>query len=124
MPLSHEGGSRAIGVVYNPTQSDATLNVGLHYNNSGTPRPNAISSDQGGGFATTAGGTSAQLNMKKTRSALGDSTGFARAYYSGRVDERSSGGDRHMAIAVSGTQAATTAADAVVIYAVSIDGVK
>jgi hypothetical protein len=124
MPLSNEGGSRAIGVVYNPTQSDATLNVGLHYNNSGTPRPNAISSDPGGGFVTTAGGTSAQLNMKKTRSALGDSTGFARAYYSGRVDERSSGGDRHMAIAVSGTQAATTAADAVAIYAVSIDGVK
>jgi hypothetical protein len=29
-----------------------------------------------------------------------------------------------MAIAVSGTQAATTAADAVAIYAVSIDGVK
>lgn len=108
--------SRSIGVVYTPTTSDAELALSLHYNNSVTPRNNAISSDRGDGFV--ASGASATLNMKKTRSSLGDANGYARAYYSGRVDPRSAGGDRHVAAAFAGTQSA----DKVTIHSVVIEG--
>jgi len=122
MALTNESGSRSVSVIYDPTLSDSTLNLQLHYNNSSTPRANAISSDRGSGFVSTQGGTSAQLNMKRTRSALGDATGFARAYYSGRVDDKSAGGDRHIAVGISGTQAGTTSDDAVAIYGSSVEG--
>ena len=57
--------------------------------------------------------------MKATRSALGESNGTAIAYYSGRNDPRSSGGDKHIALAMAGTQAQ----DAITIYNVSAEGV-
>lgn len=118
--LSDEGGARTVAVVYKPTASDSHLQLRLHYNNSATPRPNAISSDRGDGFATTLGSTAAVLNMNKSRSALGDSNGFAQAHYSGRVDDRSAGGDRHVAVAFGGTQSN----DAVVLYAVQVKGAQ
>lgn len=108
--------SRSVGVVYTPTTSDASLSLGMHYNNSETPRANAIVSDRGDGFV--ASGSAATLNMKKSRSALGDANGYARAYFSGRVDPRSAGGDRHIAVAMSGTQAA----DKVTVHSVVIEG--
>ena len=119
LPLLTEQGSRSIGLVYHPTSTDATLLLGLHYNNSPSPRPAAIRSDVGSGFVTTAGSTSAALNLKNSRSALGDSNGTAIAYYSGRNDPRSSGGDRHMAVAIAGTQSQ----DAVTLYSISVEGV-
>lgn len=115
--------NRAIDVLYRPTTNDSTLNVALHYNNSATARNNAIQSDRGTGFTVTAGGPAA-LNLKKTRSALGDSTGTATAHFSGRKSERSSGGDQHIAIAYSGTQASTASADAVILYGTRIAGVQ
>lgn len=117
-------GSRGIGFVYKPTDTDSPLRLSLHYNNSDSPRANAVASDRGDGFTTTLGSTAAELNMKKTRSALGDATGFAKAYYSGRVDDRSSGADRHLAIAFAGTQSGTTSGDAVTIHGVLIEGAK
>lgn len=110
---------RAIGVLYKPTAGDSTLNVSLFYNNSDTARQNAIQSERGSGFTVTAGGPAA-INMKKTRSALGDATGAARAHYSGRKSDRSAGGDQHLAVQVSGTQAA----DAVTIFGVQVSGVS
>lgn len=120
MPLVNEGGSRSIAFLYKPTTADSTLNVRMHYNDSDTPRANAISSDRGNGFTTVNGSTDAALNLKKTRSALGDATGYAKAYFSGRVDDRSAGADRHIAIAVAGTQTS----DAVTIHSVAVEGVK
>lgn len=120
MPLVNEQGSRSIGLVYQPTTNDANLLLRLHYNNSATPRQSAISSDVGSGVVSTSGSTEATLNMKATRSSLGDSNGTAIAYYSGRNDPRSSGGDRHMAVAVAGTQSQ----DAVKLYSISVEGVK
>jgi hypothetical protein len=119
MPLIDEKGSRSIGVVYSPTSQDADLLLSLHYNNSASPRPSAISSDTGSGVVSTAGGTQAQINMKSTRSPLGDSNGTAVAFYSGRVDPRSSGGDRHIAVALAGTQST----DAIKLYSAVIEGV-
>lgn len=118
--LTNERGDRSVAIVYDPTTSDSQLGVGLHFNNSSSPRANAISTDTGSGFTTIHGSTVATLNMKKSRSALGDSTGFAQAHYSGRVDDRSAGGDRHVAVAIEGAQSA----DAVAIHALRIAGAE
>ena len=121
MPLSDDRqDSRALTVVYRPTSGDSDLNLRLHYNNSATPRENAIASNRGDGFVTS-GGTQSTLNMKLTRSALGDSSGTARAYHSGRNDPRSSGADKHIAAELAGTQAGTTG-NAVTIHGIAIDG--
>lgn len=117
MTLKTEGG-RSVDVLFAPTAADATLGLALHYNNASAPRPNAIASDRGGAFVTTTGGTLATLNMSKTRSPLGEASGQARAYYSGRVDDRSVGADRHMAVAVTGS-----ATESVVVHKIAIDGV-
>lgn len=106
-PLNSKDSNRAIAILYRPTVGDSDLRLRLHYNDSATPRPNAIATNTGHGFVTTAAGTEAVLNMKATRSALGEANGLARAYYSGRNDERSAGADRHVAVAVAGTQAST-----------------
>lgn len=116
--LVNEGSSRSIAMIYDPTSSDSTISVGLHFNNSDTPRPNAISTDRGDGFSTTTGSTGASLNLNRNRSALGAANGFAQAYYSGRVDDRSAGGDRHLAVDVSGTQSA----DPITLYSIRVTG--
>jgi hypothetical protein len=117
-----DGGSRSVGLLYGPTINSSQLQVRLHYNNSSSPRPSAISSDRGG-FASTAGSTAAVLDLKATRSALGVANGFARAYFSGHRDDRNVGGDRHVAVAIGGTQAATQTGDVVKLYGVTIEGV-
>lgn len=121
MPLD-AGPSRSIGVVYRPTPSRNDLNLSLHFNNSDSPRDNAISTDRGSGFVSSQAGTAAVLDMSQTRSALGAANGFARAYAAGRRDDRSAGGDRHMAVALAGTQSATTSTDGVVIYSLQVEG--
>ena len=117
-----DGGSRSVGVLYSPTVNASALQVRLHYNNSPAPRPAAISVERGG-FASTAGATAAVLDMKSTRSSLGSANGFARAYFSGHRDDRSVGGDRHVAVAFGGTQASTVSGDVVKLYGLTIDGV-
>lgn len=116
-PLSQDG-SRGIGVLYTPTTSDANLLIETFYNGSETRRDNAIQTSRGGGFEAITGG--AQLNMNLSRSHLQDSNGFARAHYTGRLDERSAGTDRHIAIRLSGSQAAS--GQQAVIHAVGIEG--
>jgi hypothetical protein len=118
--ITDEGGARTVGLVYKPTDSDSALQLRLHYNNSPAPRPNAIASDRGDGFATTLGSTAATLNMSRSRSTLGEANGFAQAHYSGRADDRSAGGDRHIAVAVGGTQSS----DGVVLYAIQVKGAQ
>ena len=119
MTLSEEQ-NRSIAILYKPTTEDNLSKVSLYYNNSSDPRANAISTDRGSGFTTTAGDTGAVLNQKKTL-ALGDANGFARAYYAGHRNDRASGGDRHVSVAVSGEQAA---ADAVILYGLTVEGVE
>lgn len=118
-PLAGKDTNRSVVLLYRPTAADSDLRLRLHYNDSASPRANAIATNTGHGFTTLAGSTEAVLNMKATRSALGEANGLARAYYSGRNDDRSSGGDRHLAVAVAGTQAGT---DTVRIHSVLIEG--
>lgn len=120
MALATERGSRSVAVVYRPTTEDATLSLGLHYNNSDTARPNVIASNQGDGFVVESSGANATLNMKRSRSALGDANGFARARFSGKNEERSVGADRHIAVAVSGVQSE----DPIVVHGILIEGAE
>lgn len=120
LTLATERGDRSVAFVYQPTTSNATLNVGLHFNNSSSARANAIATDTGTGFTTVQGSTVAQLNLNRNRSALGDANGFAQAPYSGRVDDRSAGGDKHLAVDVSGEQSA----DPIALFAVRVMGAE
>lgn len=118
------GPSRSVAVVYKPTPSSNVLSLSLHYNGSDQPRSNAVASDRGSGFVVAQGGTAATLDMTLTRSPLGDANGVARAYVAGRRDDRSAGGDRHLAVAIAGTQSSTAANDGVVIHSLDIEGVE
>lgn len=117
-----EGPSRSVALVYKPTPSRNNLRLSLHYNNSTTPRANAIRVDTGSGFTSDQAGTSAVLDMGQTRSSLADANGFARAYVAGHRNDRSAGGDRHMAFALAGTQSTTSANDGVVIFSAQVEG--
>ena len=107
---------RSIGVVFDPTATTCPLNLSLHFNGSTSARANAVASDRGGGFIT--GTTAATVDMRTARSPLGDATGYAQAHMAGRLDPRSVGADRHVAIALAGTQNA----DRVAIHGVTIAG--
>jgi hypothetical protein len=109
--------TRQIGVLYQPTASTASLTLNVHYNNSATARANAVQSDRGEGAVATSGGV--VIDMRAARSALGDSNGYTTARYSGRANDRSAGGDRHLAVDISGSQAAA----AVVLHGITVGGV-
>lgn len=113
------GGNRSIRVLYAPTTAACNLAVQLHYNNSSSARAAAVMTNRGTGFTTDAGGH-ATIDLSKTRSALGDATGLAVAMYSGNVDDRSAGGDRHLAIGLSVTRPAT---EGVIIRGLGVEGV-
>jgi len=92
---------RAIRLLYKPTTASAELALRLHYNNSPTARAPAVASDIGAGFQVD--GTAAKLNMGVGRSSLGQATGVAVCRYSGRMDDRSAGADRHLALDFTAT---------------------
>lgn len=114
-----ENGSRAVGVLYTPTTSESILSLELFYNDSTTARANAVQVDRGGPF--TADSSGGKLNMQLSESHLGDSVGYAKARYSGRQSDMSSGADRHIAVRLSGTQ--TTSADSPKLHAITVEGV-
>jgi hypothetical protein len=117
-PLSPKDTDRSIRVLYLPTASASNLLVALHYNNSATARPAAIDTNRGSGFTTSAGGA-ATLNMSSSRSALGAANGYATAMYAGRSDDRSAGGDRHIALGFAVTR---PSAETATLYGVGISG--
>jgi hypothetical protein len=121
MALADEQGDRSIALLYTPTATTTDTRIKLYYNGSQTDRPNAIISDRGQvGVAEQGGGV--LLNMSGSASALGSSPGMARVYFSGRVDPRSAGGDKHLAVGIEGTQASSS--DTPVFHAIAIAGVK
>lgn len=119
LPLD-AGPSRSVAVLYRPTNSTANVTVGLYFNSSTSPRLPSAYEDDGTGvvFDTTAGIT---VDMNKARSPLGDSNGYASAKISGRMDPRSTGTDRHLAVALSVT--VNTADNAASILGIAIQGV-
>jgi hypothetical protein len=122
MAIVNEEGRQAVSVLYTPTAGDASLSLSRFFNGSDTARQNAVASDRGDGFVPTSPGAASVLNMKRTRSPLGDASGVARAMFYGGNEERSAGADRHVAIAFAGTQ--SSSANAPAIHAVIVEGVK
>ncbi len=121
MELTNEEGRQAVSITYTPTTDPADLLIRRHFNGSGTARLNAISTTRGDGISSAHPGAANMLKMQRTRSALGEANGVARIQFSGSPDERSAGGDRHVALAIAGTQGSTTTAP--VLHAFSIEGV-
>ena len=122
MAIANEEGKQGISVLYTPTTGDASLSLSRYFNGSDTPRQNAVASDRGDGFVPSAPGAASVLNMKRTRSALGEASGVARAMFYGGNEERSAGSDRHVAIAFAGTQ--SSSANAPALHTVIVEGVK
>jgi|TARA_B100000085_G_scaffold274156_1_gene290467 hypothetical protein len=120
MALTDEDGERDISVLYTPTEDESSLNLNLHFNASPTARANAIASNPGAGFVSST--TSTKLNMQKTRSTLGEANGMATARYAGRGSPKSAGGDKHLAIAVTGQQVTST--DKTILHVITIKGVE
>lgn len=120
LPMDPKSQDRNIRFLYKPTTADCQLSLALHYNGSSSPRAAAVATNRGTGFVTSAGGA-ATLNLKLARSPLGDATGYAICRYAGRLDDRSSGTDRHLAVAVSLTRPTT---EGVTLYGAAIEGVS
>jgi hypothetical protein len=103
LPLVNEP-DRRVGVLYTPTSTTSNLVIKAHFNGSTTYRPDAIQSDRGEGVVSAPDGT--VINMSVSRSQLSDATGYATVRHAGRASDWSSGGDRHIAIDLSGSQSA------------------
>ncbi len=118
MALDPKSSDRSIRFLYTPTAANCTLSLALHFNNSATARQSAVRTDRGTGFTSEAG-QPATLNLKSSRSALGDATGYATCAYAGRVDDLSAGADRHIAINVSVTR---PSAEGVTLHGIALMG--
>lgn len=107
---------RAVRILYTPVDGD--VGVSIYYNGAAQARPNAAAVSRGDGFTTAAGGTESILNMRPARSPLGTATGFAQLSLSGRLEDKSVGADRMIAIGLSGTQEDASP----VIHSMEIEG--
>lgn len=116
--LAPNGQDRSLRILYKPTSSTCSLALKMHYNNSASPRPAAIASDRGSGFSTDASGH-ATVNLASNRSSLGSATGYAVAMYAGRMDDRSAGGDRHIAVDIAVTR---PSGEPVTVYGMAVQG--
>lgn len=114
-PISNDP-KRAVRLTYTPVAS--SLGVSLYYNGSDSPRANAAAVTRGDGFTCSTGSTEATLDMSSDRSALGPATGFAQLMLSGRMEDRSAGSDRAIAVGLSGVMSADTP----VIHSMEIEG--
>lgn len=109
---------RGLRLTYTPLSVAGTLGVRVLYNGSTTPVSFAVDSDQGTGFVTVAGSTEASLDLSSSRSSLANSNGYAQLWLSGRMDDKSAGGDRHVAIELAGTHAGAS----VTVHRMDIEG--
>ena len=120
LQLVTEQGKRGVTVTYTPTTTASYLSLSRYFNGSLSRRANAIQVDSGNGFISSTDGQNT-LNMQIDRSALGSASGVARCAFAGAVDDRSAGGDRHVAITLGGT--CVTSTDQPIIHSVVIEGV-
>lgn len=111
-PLNNDP-KRGLRLVYTPTSASHTVQASVYYSGSTAAQPFAVDTDLGTGFVTTAGSTAAQLNLARNTS------GFAQLSLAGRLDDRSSGTQRHIAIGLSGTQGASAKP---VIHTLQVEG--
>lgn len=116
-PLNAEP-RRGVRLTYTPTTGSHPLGVACFYNGATEARKNAIATDVGTGVVSVQGGTQAAVELNVSRSSLGLSNGVAQVVMVGRLDDKSAGGDRDMAVELSGVQQATKA----IIHRMIIEG--
>lgn len=111
---------RTIEVTFEPTSNNHDLTCRLHFNNSQTARPNAIASNTGGfGFVSDVSGSVVSLSRTRA-SGLQESNGVAQAGFAGHRSDHSTGADRQVAVALSGTQTL----DQLTLYDLKLNGVE
>lgn len=92
---------RSITVTYQPTPNPKTLLLREYYNNAEYPRSNVMRRDRGTGWVHETSGARSTLDMSATRSALGLSTGQAKAVFAGRSLSDLGSADKHLAVELS-----------------------
>ena len=118
------GGSqnpRTVSVVHRTTDSQCFLHLGLHYNNSKTPRANVARRDRGVGFVADETEPRSSADMQLNKHADGESNGLARAVFAGKTIVDFAGADAHIAVRLFGQQ---TEAGPVIIHSVDVQGVE
>jgi hypothetical protein len=117
---------RSITVTYQPTPTSKTLLLREYYNNADYPRSNVMRRYRGTGWVHETTGACSTLDMSATRSALGLSTGQAKAVFAGRSLSDLGSADKHLAVELSCDPAldnsGTDPAEAL-IYTLSVSGV-
>lgn len=99
---------RSVVLTYEPTPTDATLELRQFFNNSKAPRENVMPRNRGTGFVHETEGAKATLNMKSLRTALGEATGVSKAVFAGRATGDLAGSDRHIAVGLYSPPIVTT----------------
>lgn len=117
-PLNNDP-KRGCRLIYTPCSTSQKLLASMYYNGSSVPRATSIASNRGTGFVSTANGLSQELDLSASRSTLGTATGFAQFFHAGRIDDNSAGGDRHLAIELSGIQSTSK----IVLHSLQVEGV-
>lgn len=110
---------RSIEIVFEPTSNSHDLTCRLHFNNSSTARNNAIRVDTGG-FGFVSDTTGSVVSLSRGRSGLQESIGVAAGSFGGHRSERSTAGDRHVAVAISGNQTN----DQLILYDLKVNGTE
>lgn len=96
---------RALRVVAQPTAGANTLDARLYYNHDTTPRPQRPGKNYGDGAQVLEADTqSIVLDLKQDRSGLAAATGLWQWALPGRIDQRSTGGDRWISLQLTGYQ--------------------
>ena len=122
--------SRAISVLYTPTETSKTLELIEYYNGSVYPRANVMRRDRGGSgsFLHKPDSASTVLDLSKSASHLGAATGVAKATFAARTNMDTVGGDQHLRVDLLGRiLPANTSTDLtpqqLVLHSLTIDGV-
>lgn len=98
---------RSLRVVASPTTVAATLDARLFYNHDTSARTLRPGKNYGDGVQVLDSDTQSMvLDLKLSRSALANATGLWQWKLPGRIDDRSTGGDRWLALQLTGYQGA------------------
>lgn len=101
----HES-QRGVRLVAYPTAGASTMDVRCYYNADTDPRNYRQPGGFGDGVQIYPDDPSAVVDLKLTRSDKANATGFYAWDFPGRIDARSAGGDRWLAIELAGFQSA------------------
>lgn len=95
---------RSVTLVYSPTDTKKEVEIVQYYNDSSTPRANVMRRSRGGpgGFEHRQDSASTVLNLSRSASERGDSTGVATAMFAGRVYTDATGEDQHIQVELHG----------------------